>query len=196
MPISTGTQLIFTTLFSVIIFNEWTSSNQILTGSSAIILIMFGIFFCGMQKKATDTKGVDFKIVLTLILSSICLTAYVVINKFFNIYGLSIILPQATGILCSSILIRLISKEKFSNSNIRFNLLVGISWFLGNIGIFIATTALGVSKSFSISQTNVIVATIFGIIIFKEKKTQKEWLFIMLGIVLIMVGVFILGSLK
>lgn len=48
--------------------------------------------------------------------------------------------------------------------------MTGLSWSIANLGMFLATAVLGVATSFSISQACVIVATIGGILIFKQKK--------------------------
>ncbi len=55
--------------------------------------------------------------------------------------------------------------------------MTGLSWSIANLGMFLATAVLGVATSFSISQACVIVATIGGILIFKQKKSPLEWTF-------------------
>ena len=125
------------------------------------------------------------------------LSLYVVTNQIFLIEGYRIILPQSVGMLItSSIIVKYFSKEIVYMENVLFNLITGILWSIANLGMFITTNTLGVTISFSISQSCVIVATLGGIIFFKEKKNKKEWLAIFIGIILIMSGVFMLSIIK
>lgn len=72
--------------------------------------------------------------------------------------------------LTCAIGINLAKKTAISRKNVTFNLMTGLSWSIANLGMFLATAVLGVATSFSISQACVIVATIGGILIFKQKK--------------------------
>ncbi|EQG07360.1 sugar transport family protein [Clostridioides difficile 6057] len=137
------------------------------------------------------------KCVGVVLLSSLFLSLYVVTNQIFLIEGYRIILPQSVGMLItSSIIVKYFSKEIVYRENVLFNLITGILWSIANLGMFITTNTLGVTISFSISQSCVIVATLGGIIFFKEKKNKKEWLAIFIGIILIMSGVFMLSIIK
>ncbi len=137
------------------------------------------------------------KCVGVVLLSSLFLSLYVVTNQIFLIEGYRIILPQSVGMLITSyIIVKYCSKEIVYRENVLFNLITGILWSIANLGMFITTNTLGVTISFSISQSCVIVATLGGIIFFKEKKNKKEWLAIFIGIILIMSGVFMLSIIK
>ncbi|WP_231106495.1 GRP family sugar transporter, partial [Streptobacillus moniliformis] len=83
----------------------------------------------------------------------------------------------------SSIIVKYFSKEIVYRENVLFNLITGILWSIANLGMFITTNTLGVTISFSISQSCLIVATLGGIIFFKEKKNKKEWFAILIGII-------------
>lgn len=196
MPISNGSQLTFTTLLAVILFNEWTSSKMLLIGSLSILCIILGILLTNYQTKKSTDKNM-LKCVGVVLLSSLFLSLYVVTNQIFLIEGYRIILPQSVGMLItSSIIVKYFSKEIVYMENVLFNLITGILWSIANLGMFITTNTLGVTISFSISQSCVIVATLGGIIFFKEKKNKKEWLAIFIGIILIMSGVFMLSIIK
>ncbi len=56
MPISNGSQLTFTTLLAVILFNEWTSSKMLLIGSLSILCIILGILLTNYQTKNLQIK--------------------------------------------------------------------------------------------------------------------------------------------
>ncbi|MBC1493200.1 GRP family sugar transporter [Listeria booriae] len=197
MPISNGTQLIGATLFAVLVFQEWQTVTAVVIGIFAVILILIGVVMTGFQKRGNHiTESVSIHVYGIVILSSFFLTLYVVTNQLFHVTGFSIILPQAIGMLTCAIGINLAKKSTISSKNVAFNLMTGLSWSIANLGMFLATAVLGVATSFSISQACVIVATIGGILIFKQKKNLLEWGFIISGIVLIMIGVVLLSMLK
>ncbi|EAF5667087.1 GRP family sugar transporter [Listeria innocua] len=197
MPISNGTQLVGATLFAVLVFQEWQTVTAVIIGVIAVILILIGVVMTGFQKRGNHiTESVSFHVYGIVILSSFFLTLYVVTNQLFDVTGFSIILPQAIGMLTCAIGINLAKKTAISRKNVTFNLMTGLSWSIANLGMFLATAVLGVATSFSISQACVIVATIGGILIFKQKKSPLEWTFILSGILLIMVGVVFLSLLK
>ncbi|WP_192986576.1 GRP family sugar transporter [Carnobacterium mobile] len=196
MPLSNGSQLIFISFTSVLLFQEWTNSKMYMIGTLSIIMIVIGILCTSYQQTKVNGSN-QFNAYGWTLLSSVFLMLYVLTNQLFSIEGYQIILPQSVGmIIASSIIYLYYFKGHFSFSNLSYNLITGFSWSVANLGMFLTTIQLGVATSFSISQSCVIVATLGGIIFFKEKKTRKEWLSILLGIALIMLGVFSLGSLK
>lgn len=173
MPISNGTQLVGATLFAVLVFREWQTVTAVIIGVVAVILILIGVVMTGFQKRGNHiTESVSFHVYGIVILSSFFLTLYVVTNQLFDVTGFSIILPQAIGMLTCAIGINLAKKTAISRKNVTFNLMTGLSWSIANLGMFLATAVLGVATSFSISQACVIVATIGGILIFKQKKAR------------------------
>ena len=197
MPISNGSQLVITTILSVLLFQEWTTSRMYLIGILSIALIIIGITLTGYQKAKESRSPHLLKVILLTLCSSTFLALYVTTNQIFNIHDYQIILPQSVGMLVTALVIfKLFAKTPFHAGKIGFNLLTGLSWSIANIGMFLTSATLGVSLSFSISQMCVIVATLGGIIVFKEKKVKVEWLMILSGILLIMVGVFFLSQLK
>nr|WP_246367287.1 GRP family sugar transporter [Paraliobacillus salinarum] len=198
MPLSNGTQLIGTTLFAVFVFHEWNTLKATLIGTIAIGIIIAGIYITNYVEKSYKVQhSLSLHTFSFVITSSFFLTLYVITNQLFSITGYSIIFPQAIGMFTGAILINYLNKQnKASRSSVSFNLLTGLSWSIGNLGMFLATASLGIGTSFSISQACVIVSTIGGIIIFKEGKSRKEWAVILTGIIVIMLGVFLLGVLK
>jgi glucose uptake protein len=55
---------------------------------------------------------------------------------------------------------------------------------------------IGVATSFSLSQTGIVISTLGGIFILKEKKSKRLKVFIMIGLVLIVAGGVLLGYTK
>ena len=51
VPLSTGMQLVSTTLFGVMVFKEWQTMTVILIGSCAILLIIAGVVMTSLGQK-------------------------------------------------------------------------------------------------------------------------------------------------
>ncbi|MFB3162124.1 GRP family sugar transporter [Neobacillus sp. 179-J 1A1 HS] len=197
IPIICGLQLTGTTLFAAIVFNEWQGKSDLIFGSFALLCILIGIFLLNFQEKQENSsRGLSFHLFLVLFLSALALTSYVIINQFFGISGYEVVLPQALGMFCSSLIINFFSKTKLRMQKVNLNFLTGLSWSIANLSLFIANGTLGVAKSFPLSQVSIIIATLGGIIIFKEKKKHREWVAVTVGILSVMAGVCMIGFIK
>lgn len=57
MPISTGMQLVSTTLFGVIVFHEWSTTTSVVLGVLALLCILIGIVLTSLQSKEEKTMN-------------------------------------------------------------------------------------------------------------------------------------------
>ena len=151
VPISTGMQLIGTTLFGVLVFKEWTTTQTILIGSGAIIALIVGVILTSYTQKSQDNEHSQLKKgLITLVISSCGYIAYVVILRWFNIGGWEAILPQAIGMFIGAVAIT-IRHKPFTKYTVR-NILTGFMWAAGNLGLLLALPRIGVATSFSLSS--------------------------------------------
>ena len=51
MPISTGLQLVSTTLFGVIVFHEWSTTISVILGVLALVCIIIGVILTSLQSE-------------------------------------------------------------------------------------------------------------------------------------------------
>lgn len=195
MPISTGLQLVSTTLISVIFFNEWTTIKAVVLGIAALLLLVVGVILTSLKDDNEDGGNNNYKKALPiLIISTIGYVTYVVIGQFFGVEGWDALFPQAIGMLIGGILLSF--KHQPKKKNILKNIIPGVVWALGNMALFYSQPKVGVATSFSFSQMLVVVSTLGGIFILKEKKTKKQYIGIAIGIVLIIIAAFLLGLAK
>lgn len=195
MPISTGLQLVSTTLISVIFFNEWTTIKAVVLGIAALLLLVVGVILTSLKDDNEDGGNNNYKKALPiLIISTIGYVTYVVIGQFFGIEGWDALFPQAIGMLIGGLLLSF--KHQPKKKNILKNIIPGVVWALGNMALFYSQPKVGVATSFSFSQMLVVVSTLGGIFILKEKKTMKQYIGIAIGIVLIIIAAFLLGLAK
>ncbi|ASI34230.1 glucose transporter GlcU [Exiguobacterium sp. N4-1P] len=195
MPISTGMQLVGTSLFGVLAFGEWSNTSALILGISALVLIVAGAAFTSYKEDKSKKDENIGKGLLLLVISTIGYVGYVVIARWFNINGWEAVLPQAIGMVVSAILLslrkgNLFAKQTFTNG------LAGIMWAVGNIALLLATARVGVATSFSLSQTGVVISTIGGVLFLKEAKTKKEMTFVIIGCTLVVAGGIMIGFTK
>ncbi|OES45674.1 GRP family sugar transporter [Domibacillus iocasae] len=197
VPISTGMQLAATTLFGVIVFKEWTTATAILLGSVSIILIIVGVILTSVTggEVNKDSRSVKRrKGIMLLLFSTAGYLGYVVIIRWFNIDGWTAILPQAIGMFGGAIILTF--KHKPFNKYAVRNILSGLIWGIGNLGLLLSLPRIGVATSFSLSQTGIVISTFGGIFLLGEKKTKKQLLFVVIGSILIIAGGVMIGFTK
>ncbi|OMC85660.1 RhaT/GlcU family sugar-proton symporter [Viridibacillus sp. FSL H8-0123] len=197
MPISTGLQLVSTTLFGVIVFHEWSTTMSIVLGVLALICIITGVVLTSLQNEEEKQKaeaGNFKKGILILLVSTFGYLVYVVVIRLFDINGWSALFPQAIGMVLGGILLTF--KHKPFNKYAIRNIIPGLIWAAGNMFLFISQPRVGVATSFSLSQMGIVISTLGGIFILGEKKTKRQFIAITIGIVLIIAAGIILGIAK
>nr|MDH3084558.1 RhaT/GlcU family sugar-proton symporter [Bacillus velezensis] len=197
MPISTGMQLVSTSLFGVIVFKEWSTPIAITLGILALIFIIIGIVLTSLEDKkgrADGEPGNLKKGIVILLISTLGYLVYVVVAWLFGVSGWSALLPQAIGMVIGGLL--LTYKHKPFNKYALKNILPGIIWALGNMFLFISQPRVGVATSFSLSQMGIVISTLGGIFILRESKTKRQLVAIAIGIILIIVAAVFLGVAK
>ncbi|EUJ26370.1 glucose uptake protein [Listeria floridensis FSL S10-1187] len=198
MPISTGMQLVGTSLFGVFAFHEWGTTGKLILGFSALALIIVGIFMTSYEEhKNAESSNNLKKGIATLIVSSIGYVGYVVVTRFFDISGWDAILPQAVGMVIGAFLFTIGGKEEPRFTKETFlTIIPGMMWATGNLALLFSNKMVGVATGFSLSQMGVVLSTLGGILFLGEKKTKKELVLVLLGVVLVLVGGTMIGFAK
>lgn len=195
MPISTGLQLVSTTLIAVMFFSEWTTTKAVILGISALVLLVVGVILTSLKGEDNASGDKNYKKAIPILLiSTIGYVTYVVIGRFFGVEGWDALFPQAIGMVIGGVLLSF--KHQPKKKNIVKNIIPGVVWALGNMALFYSQPKVGVATSFSFSQMLVVVSTLGGIFLLKEKKTKKQYIGIAIGIVLIIAAAFLLGLAK
>lgn len=197
MPISTGMQLVSTALFGVIVFNEWSTAVTVILGIIALICIIVGIVLTSLESKEqkNEENSKQFKkAIITLIVSTIGYLVYVVVARLFDVDGWTALFPQAIGMFIGGII--LTYRHKPFNKYAIKNIIPGLIWAAGNMFLFISQPKVGVATSFSLSQMGIVISTLGGIFLLGEKKTKRQMVGIIIGIILIIIGGVLLGITK
>ena len=106
MPLSTGMQLVFTTLLGALFFHEWTHGWQFGFGICALVVIIVGVACTAFQEKSEDKGLSNLKrgLLITLI-SSLLYTSYAAAGKFFSVSSWDMLFPQAVFMVLGTTII-------------------------------------------------------------------------------------------
>ena len=199
MPFSTGTQLIGTSLVGVLYFQEWTQTVQFILGISALILIILGVTLTAFQENNQESsERVDMKKgVMILLISSLAFVLYAVIPRVAGVNGWDALFPQAIGMFLGSVLFCSFEKqpEIFGQKSFQ-NIITGFFFAIANVTMMLSNEANGVALGFTLSQMNVVVATLGGMLLLHETKTSKETKFTLGGLILVVAGGLLIGMTK
>ncbi len=197
-PLSSGTQLIFSTLFSVIVFREWETKYDFIVGIISMLLIIVGMYMTGYtENKAHFSKDTYIQAIKCVLLSSLLFVVYIVgVQLFPQVDKMTVLLPQIVGIIVGAIInvgIKQVPKEV--DKKFFLFIIPGLVWLLGNASLLVSYNRFGVAVSFGLAQTTIVISTLGSIYILKERKTQKEFKRVLLGLTILMFGVILLLSL-
>ena len=194
VPISTGLQILGNTFFAVVVFKEWNTTATIILGVIAIIFLIAGVLLTSYGDSKGKNEGSMKKGIVYLIISTAGFVTYVIVVRWFDIDGWSAILPQAIGMFIAAFLLSI--KHKPFNKYAGRNILTGIMWATGNIGLLLANPKVGVAIAFSFSQMGIVISTLGGIFLLGEKKSKKQMMFVIIGCVLVIAGGVMIGFTK
>lgn len=194
VPISTGLQILGNTVFAVVVFKEWNTTATIILGVIAIIFLIAGVLLTSYGDSKGKNEGSMKKGIVYLIISTAGFVTYVIVVRWFDIDGWSAILPQAIGMFIAAFLLSI--KHKPFNKYAGRNILTGIMWATGNIGLLLANPKVGVAIAFSFSQMGIVISTLGGIFLLGEKKSKKQMMFVIIGCVLVIAGGVMIGFTK
>lgn len=196
MPISTGLQIIFTSLIGVAIFGEW--QNGIMLGIFSIILVIIGVYLTThkIKKRKSDTnENLAAGITLSLI-SIVGYLGYSAFPKQFNLDGWSAFFPQTAGMLVMSLLLSWKSvMPNITDKKTLYNIATGFVFSIAALSYLFSIKTNGMATGFILSQMSVVVATIGSIYILNEDKHDKEIILTMIGLALVVTGGTIISTL-
>ena len=200
VPISTGAQLVTNALAGVILFHEWKTTKQLSIGSIALVILVVGATLTALRDKknaAVNAERIqeDWRSgSRALILSTLGYLGYTVVVTATGVDTKAMVLPQAVGMVLGASMFAL-GKNAFKKETFK-NIFTGLVWGTGNFFMFEATILVGLAISFSFSQMGIVISTFGSILFLGEKKTKKEWVYVIIGSLLVILGGFLLGILK
>jgi glucose uptake protein len=210
MPLTSGMQLILTSVIGAFYFNEWPHAWQMGVGFAGIALIIVGTVLTTYTEAGQETtsKSDIRKGVIITAISSALYVAYATAARFFNVDSFQILLPQALFMLAATIVISIVVSKRDSVDGVFGrvegvfglkswqNMLTGVLWSVANIAVLFSNQVNGVAVGWTLANMNLIFATLGGLFILHEKKTPKELKFVIAGMIIIAAGGIAIGATK
>lgn len=197
MPISTGFQLIGASLWGVFVLGEWASGTAKLVGFFAIFLIILGVYFTTYTKNKSQSSGGSkaLKGVLLVLIAEVGYLAYSAFPQAVKVSGFEAFLPQALGMAVVATIFAVSTKSNrqskpFRTKSSYTNIISGFFFAFAALTYLISARpeVNGLATGFTLSQMNVIIATLGGIYILHEGKTRKEMAAVLSGLALVVVA--------
>ena len=194
MPVTTAFQLLGASLWGVFALGNWPGVTNKIIGFLALVVILIGAWMTVWSEHPEATnKNLLRKAVVILIIGEIGYWLYSAAPQATDIGGKAAFLPQAIGMV---IVVVIYGLMKMKNGNPFTN---KVTWLQIISGFFFAFAALtylisaqpnmnGLATGFVLSQTSVVLATLTGIYFLNQRKTSKEMLVTVIGLVLILVA--------
>ena len=202
MPITTAFQLLGASLWGVFALGNWPGITNKIIGFLALLVILIG----ARMTVWTETKQQEYSknlrsAVILLLVGEIGYWIYSAAPQATDIGGFKAFLPQAIGMVIVAVIYALLNMSKGNAFKEK------VSWQQIISGFFFAFAALtylisaqpnmnGLATGFVLSQTSVVLATLTGIFFLNQKKTSKELMITIVGLVLILVAASITVFIK
>lgn len=188
MPISTGLQLVGTSVIGVLAFGEWPGLTNKLFGFLAIAILIAGAYLTSAEPKGSSNSGSQNMAqgLQVLTITSIGYWAYSVAPRLVNADGLSIYLPQMLGILAGAVIYTLVvRRQAFTEKESWLSGFVGMIFGIASLAYIFSAQANGVTIAFILTQLNVVIATLGAVFILREKKNPTQMRLTYIGLLLI-----------
>ncbi|MGF2385667.1 GRP family sugar transporter [Lentilactobacillus otakiensis] len=196
MPVSTGMQLIGTSLVGVVIFGEWSAVSEKVLGALGILVLIIGIWLTSIRDQRSGKKGHDKNQVNTMIMLLFTTLGYIVymaIPRGLSSSGLAIFLPECVGMVIAVLMYVIVTRQTaiFKESASWLCIAGGLVYAFGAITYILSVNANGVNSAFVASQLAVVISTLLGMIWMHETKSRREMMYMIFGLVLIVSGAVI-----
>lgn len=195
MPISTGLQLIGTSLIGVLVFGEWASTTAKVAGFVGIALLIIGAALTSVNdQQGSGNRHVNqAATLLMLLLTTIGYVIYNAIPRALTASGIAIFFPESVGMVIG-VLIYLLATHRtaaLKEPASWRSLIIGFVFSIASLTYILSVRDNGVNTAFVVSQLSVVISTLGGFIFLHEKKTGRGYVFTSIGLVLIVAGAVI-----
>lgn len=196
VPMSTGMQLVASTLAGALLFGEWKNGKMVALGLTALVLLVVGATLSSRTEKSADADtnksyGAGIR---TLLISTAGYAGYTIVVNAGHLGATAVVLPQSVGMLIGALLFS-IGHQAFAKATVK-NIVTGLLWGTGNVFMLLAMSSVGLAIAYSMSQMGIVISTFGSIFLLGERKTHKEMTWVTWGAILIIAGGVVLGIMK
>lgn len=190
MPISTGLQLIGTSLIGVLLFGEWPGIINKVFGCLAIAIMIVGASLTSVESAEEKADNpAKYRGVIVLLLTSVGYWVYSIAPRLVEADAITIFFPQMLGIFTGAMLFTLIRrKDALREKESWISGFVGLIFGGASLAYIFSAQANGVTIAYILTQLNVVLATLGAVFILKEKKDAAQMWLTYIGLVLIVLA--------
>ncbi|KZD96259.1 GRP family sugar transporter [Lactiplantibacillus plantarum] len=190
MPISTGLQLVGTSLVGVFLFGEWSTTIAKLVGGLGVLLLVIGVIMTSIQDRQEVTGSNQRRTIVMLIVTTIGFIVFNAIPKALSASGIAIFLPESLGMMVAVIVYMLISGQGriVAERASWLNIIGGLVFSVASLTYIVSVSQNGVNTAFVVSQLSVVLSTLGGMVFLHERKSKRELVLTLSGLVLIVIG--------
>ena len=190
MPISTGLQLVGTSLVGVFLFGEWSTTIAKLVGGLGVLLLVIGVIMTSIQDRQEVTGSNQRRTIVMLIVTTIGVIVFNAIPKALSASGIAIFLPESVGMMVAVIVYMLVSGQGriVAERASWLNIIGGLVFSVASLTYIVSVSQNGVNTAFVVSQLSVVLSTLGGMVFLHERKSKRELVLTLSGLVLIVIG--------
>lgn len=190
MPISTGLQLVGTSLVGVFLFGEWSTKIAKLVGGLGVLLLVIGVIMTSIQDHQEVTGSNQRRTIVMLIVTTIGFIVFNAIPKALSASGIAIFLPESVGMMVAVIVYMLISGQGriVAERASWLNIIGGLVFSVASLTYIVSVSQNGINTAFVVSQLSVVLSTLGGMVFLHERKSKRELVLTLSGLVLIVIG--------
>ncbi|MCF6515428.1 ribose transporter RbsU [Lactobacillus sp. S2-2] len=207
MPVSTAFQLILTSCWGVFVLGNWTGTTGKIIGFIALIAIIIGATLTSWtENKEESDSGKLKKAIMYQFIGALGFLVYSALPQLVtmpsvqklvpnmgSMSGMQAFLPQALGMVIFVIVYNLMNLKDgniFAEKVSYLQIFAGLSQGFGMLMYLISAQPdmNGLATAFIIGQMAVIVSTLTGIYVLKQRKTPKELALTFAGLIIIVLG--------
>ncbi|WEE35402.1 GRP family sugar transporter [Lactiplantibacillus paraplantarum] len=191
MPISTGLQLVGTSLVGVFLFGEWSTTISKLVGGLGVLLLVIGVIMTSIQDRQEATGGGNQRrTIVMLIVTTIGFIVFNAIPKALSASGIAIFLPESVGMMVAVIVYMLVRGQGriMAERASWLNIIGGLVFSVASLTYIVSVSQNGVNTAFVVSQLSVVLSTLGGMVFLHERKSRRELALTLSGLVLIVIG--------
>lgn len=186
VPLTNGLQLLFAAILSLTIFNEIIGLYNISKLVIYMLILILGIILVSKRENEVNVvRENNIRVYLDAIISSIAFIVFMSTNKFFNLSPYALFFPQTIGMFLASLFINRQNIKNVIDMKFILAMLTGLIWFMGNYSVLLSIENFGFGIAIAMLQLNIAVSGILALIVLREKKTKKELIYLMFGIIAI-----------
>lgn len=189
MPISTGIQLVGTSVIGVLMFGEWAGTGAKMVGFAAIVLMIIGVALTAVTDSPAGRNGLMSGL-MVLVPTTVGYWVYSALPKAVSASGTAIFFPQMLGMFLAAVLYALISGHgrAFKERTSWLNAFAGMIFGISALAYIFSAKANGVATAYVIAQVSVVISTLGGLLVLNETKSSRELRLTIIGLVLIVAG--------